>query len=185
MSTKWPHTGAVLTGGQSTRMGTAKGDLILPSGGTMIEVVIQTLAEVCADVVTVGGRSGGRRFVADLRRGAGPLGGIEALLASGFDEDYLICPNDLPLMSPGLARRLTAPSDAIVTAFQTEDGRIQSLPIRITTAALPTVSAALDRGQNAIHRVLRELEADRIRITDDEAQSLRNINTPIDFDSIR
>ncbi len=185
MSKTWPHTGAVLAGGASSRMGVPKSELVLPTGQSMIEAVIQTLEIVCSRVVTVGGRSGIRSFVPDLRSGAGPLGGIEALLASGFDEEYLICPNDIPLMSPGLARRLTATSDAIVTAFQTEDGHIQSLPIRITNAALPAVSAALDRGQNAIHRVLRELEADRIHITDDEAQSLHNINNPIDFDSIR
>ena len=165
-------------------MGAAKADLILPTGQTMVEAVIQLLENICAEVVTVGGRSGERRFVADLRSGAGPLGGIEALLASGFDENYLICPNDNPLMSPGLARRLTTPSNAMVTAFETEDGRIQSLPLRISVGALPTVTSALDTGQNAIHHVLTQLETERIPITDDEAQDLRNINTPGDFDSI-
>ncbi|MEX0795323.1 MAG: molybdenum cofactor guanylyltransferase [Acidimicrobiia bacterium] len=184
MSPKWPHTGAVLAGGASSRMGTAKGDLVLPTGQTMIEAVIQTLTAVCVDVVTVGDRSVRQRFVADLRSGAGPLGGIEALLASGLDDLYLVCPNDIPLMPSGLARRLTAPSDAMATAFQTADGRIQSLPIRISTRALPTVTAALDGGQNAIHHVLTQLETDRIPITADEAQGLRNINTPGDFDSI-
>jgi molybdopterin-guanine dinucleotide biosynthesis protein A len=165
-------------------MGAAKGDLLLPTGQTMIHAVIQILEDICAEVVTVGGRSVGRRFVVDLRSGAGPLGGIEALLASGFDENYLICPNDIPLMSPALARRLTAPSDAMATAFQTEDGRIHSLPIRVSVAALPTVTAALDRGQNAIHHVLTQLETERIPITADEARGLGNINTPGDFDSI-
>lgn len=184
MSTKWPHTGAVLAGGASSRMGTAKGDLVLATGQTMIDAVIQTLAEVCVGVVTIGGRSEGCGFVPDLRNGAGPLGGIEALLASGIDDRYLVCPNDIPLMPPGLARRLTAPSDSIVTAFQTEDGRIQSLPIRISAEALPKVRAALDGGENAIYHVLAQLETDRIPITADEAQGLRNINTPGDVDSI-
>lgn len=165
-------------------MGRAKGTLPLPTGQTMIEAVIETLESVCVEVVTVGGDIEGRRFVPDLRSGAGPLGGMEALLASGFDETYLISPNDIPLMSPGLARRLTAPSDATVTAFQTEDGRIQSLPLRISVAALTTVTAALDRGQNAIHQVLAQLTIDRIQISDDEAPGLRNINDPDDFDAI-
>ncbi len=165
-------------------MGAAKSQLVLPTGQTMLEAVIQTLESVCPKVVTVGHRFGRRSFVPDRRSGAGPLGGIEALLASGLDESYLVCPNDIPLMTAELVGRLTAPSEAMVTAFQTEDGRIQSLPIRITTAALPTVSAALDRGQNAIHLVLRELETDRIGLTDEEAQCLRNINTPGDFDSV-
>lgn len=184
MSTRWPHTGAVLAGGDSTRMGTAKGDLILPSGRTMIEAVVQTLAEVCAAVVTVGGKARERGGVADLRSGAGPLGGIEALLASGLDDTYLVCPNDIPLMTAGLARRLTAPSDAVATIFAIEGVRIQSLPLCISVAALPTVTAALDGEQNAIHHVLARLDTARIPISQDEAQALRNINTRSDFNSI-
>ncbi len=183
-SEKWPHIGAVLTGGASRRMGTAKANLVLPTGQTMIEAVIQVVADVCTDVVTVGSSVGGRRFVADLRSGAGPLGGIEALLASGLDQNYLICPNDIPMLSPDLVRRLTVHTVAIATALQTEDGRIQSLPIRLSAAALPTVTGALDAGRNAIHHVLNRLEVDRIAITDDEARGLRNVNTPGDFNSI-
>lgn len=184
MSTKWPHTGAVLAGGSSTRMGAAKSDLILPTGETMIEAVIQTLAETCAQVVTVGGRSWGPRAVADLRSGAGPLGGIEALLASGLDDRYLICPNDIPLMTAELAYRLTAPSDAMATIFATEGLRIRSLPLNISVAALPMVTAALERGENAIHRVLARMDTDRIPISEEEAQALRNINTRSEFNSI-
>jgi len=165
-------------------MGTDKSDLVLATGQTMIEAVIQTLTEVCAEVVTIGGRSWGRRFVPDLRNGAGPLGGIEALLASDLDDRYLVCPNDIPLMPSGLARRLTVPTDSIATAFQTEDGRIQSLPITISAVALPTVTAALDGGENAIHLVLAHLEIDLVSITADEAQGLRNFNTPGDVESI-
>jgi molybdopterin-guanine dinucleotide biosynthesis protein A len=184
MSTTWPHTGAVLAGGSSTRMGATKSDLVLPTGGTMIEAVIHTLGEVCAQVVTVGGRSWGPKAVPDLRSGAGPLGGIEALLASGLDDNYLACPNDIPLLTAELALRLTAPSDATATIFATDGVRIQSLPLRISVAALPIVTAALDRGENAIHRVLSQLETERIPISEEEALVLRNLNTPGDFNSL-
>jgi len=184
MSTTWPHTGAVLAGGSSTRMGATKSDLVLPTGGTMIEAVIETLAGVCAQVVTVGGRGWGPKAVPDLRSGAGPLGGIEALLASGLDDNYLACPNDIPLLTAELAHRLTAPSDAMATIFTTDGVRIQSLPLRISVAALPLVTAALDRGENAIHRVLARLDADRIPISEEEARALRNINTRSEFNSI-
>jgi molybdopterin-guanine dinucleotide biosynthesis protein A len=184
MTAKWPHTGAVLVGGASKRMGIPKGDLVLSTGLTMAESVARVLESVCAEVVAVGGPSGVRRFVPDRRSGFGPLGGIESLLASSLDDEYVVSPNDIPLMSPDLARRLTAPSDLSVTAFQTGDGLIHSLPIRIAGAALPAVTAALDRGQNAIHHLLDRLEVDRVPISDDEARGLRNINTPTDFDSL-
>lgn len=181
---KWPHTGAVLAGGSSTRMGEAKSDMILPTGETMIEAVITTLDEVCARVVTVGGTSRGRKVVADLRSGKGPLGGIEALLRSDLDDNYLICPNDMPLLTAGLVRRLTVPSDAMATIFDMGGVRIQTLPLRISVTALPTVSAALDRGENAIHRVLARLDKDMIRINEEEARALKNINTLSEFTSI-
>ncbi len=185
MIAKWPHIGAVLAAGASSRMGTAKGDLVLPGGQTMLQAVIKTLESTCVEVVTIGTRFEAHRFVPDLRSGAGPLGGIEALLASGFDETYLISPNDIPLLSPEMFQRLTVPSEAVATAFQTEDARIQALPLRISVAALPTVTAALERGHNAVHNVLARLEVHRIPISDDEARGLRNINTRGDFDSIR
>lgn len=181
---KWPHTGAVLAGGSSTRMGADKSDLILPTGGTMIEAVIHTLAEVCVQVVTVGGRGWGPRAIADVRTGAGPLGGIEALLASGLDDRYLICPNDIPLMTTALAHRLAASSDAMATVFATEGVRTRSLPLNISAAALPTVSAALERGENAIHRVLARLDTNRIPISEEDARALRNINTRSELNSI-
>jgi molybdopterin-guanine dinucleotide biosynthesis protein A len=180
----WPHTGAVLAGGESTRMGVAKEDLLLSDGSTMIGRVIQTLEQVCMRVVTVGGEQQGQPHVPDIRRGAGPLGGIEALLASGLDEEYLVCPCDIPLATQELVRRLTAPSEAVATLFEVQGDPVHSLPLRISIAALGTVTTALDAGKNAIHTVLAGIETERISITGDEAAQLRNVNTPDDYNAI-
>jgi molybdopterin-guanine dinucleotide biosynthesis protein A len=56
--------------------------------------------------------------------------------------------------------------------------------LRISVAALDTVSAALDAGRNAIHTVLAELETERVSISRAEAAGLRNINTPEDYSAI-
>lgn len=150
----------------------------------MIGTVIQTLEKVCARVVTVGGEHLVQPNVPDLRHGAGPLGGIEALLASGLDDDYLVCPSDIPLITPELVRRLTAPTDAVATFFEVQGDPAHSLPLRISVAALHMVSAALDTGRNAIHAVLAEIETERVTITAAEAAGLRNINTPEDYNGI-
>jgi molybdopterin-guanine dinucleotide biosynthesis protein A len=184
MAELWPHTGAVLAGGSSTRMGVPKEDLLLPGGMSMIGRVIQTLEKVCARVVTVGGEHMVQQNVLDLRHGAGPLGGIEALLASGLDDNYLVCPSDIPLITPELVRRLNAPSDSVATFFEVQGDPVHSLPLRISVAALDTVSAALDAGRNAIHTVLAELETERVSISRAEAAGLRNINTPEDYSAI-
>lgn len=184
MTEPWPHTGAVLAGGESTRMGVLKEDLLLPDGGSMIGSVLRTLEEVCARVVTVGGGQWRQANVPDLRHGVGPLGGIEALLASGVDEEYLVCPSDVPLITPKLIRRLTSPTEAVATIFDVKGGPVHSLPLRISIAALDTVTAALDAGENAVHSVLARLETTRVSITGAEAAGLRNINTPEDYSGI-
>jgi molybdopterin-guanine dinucleotide biosynthesis protein A len=165
-------------------MGVPKEDLLLSAGSSMIERVIQTLEEVCIRVVTVGGEPRRQAHVPDVRRGAGPLGGIEALLASGLDEEYLVCPSDIPLATRDLVFLLTASSGAVATLFEVQGDPVHSLPLRISIAALDTVTEALDAGQNAIHTVLAGIETERISITGEEAAQLRNVNTPDDYNAI-
>jgi molybdopterin-guanine dinucleotide biosynthesis protein A len=178
---KWPHTGAVLMGGESTRMGVPKEDLQMVDGRTMLETVVQTMEEVCVRVITVGGEERRGPHVPDIRRRAGPLGGIEALLASGMDEEYLVCPSDIPMISQELIRRLTTTSEAVATIFEVEGDPVHSLPLRVSTAALDSVTSALDAGENAVHLVLARFKTERISISREEAAGLRNINSPDDY----
>lgn len=148
----------------------------------MIEAVITTLKDVCQTVVVVGGVAEGFPSVADRRPGVGPLGGIEALLASGIDDEYLVCPSDTPLITPRLLRRLMTPSDSMATIFEVEgESRVQSLPLRISAKALGTVEAALDAGQNSIHGLLDGIDVSRVSITARLAKELLNINTPGEY----
>ncbi|MCI0630301.1 MAG: molybdenum cofactor guanylyltransferase [Phycisphaerales bacterium] len=122
MEEKWPHTGAVLVGGGSSRMGRPKQDIVLSDGQTMLGRVVGTLAGVCEHVVLVGvnaaestnlaGLDRPVRSVGDLRPGLGPLGGIEALLASGLDAEYLVCPCDVPMINARLLLKLIEPAQS-------------------------------------------------------------------------
>ena len=130
----WPHTGVVLAGGASRRMGRPKHELKLPDGRTMLEVVTEALREVCARVVVTGDMEIGLQRVADLRPDQGPLGGIEAILASGLDAQYLVCPCDMPLVTGTLLQRLTGPADGGATVFQIEgEDSVRPLPARISS----------------------------------------------------
>lgn len=166
-------------------MGTPKTDILLPNGDTMMTAVIATLREVCAEVVVVGAKYSGHRSIADRRAGAGPLGGIEALLASGLDETYLVCPIDVPLITSELLYRLTSPRGPVATIFEIEgESRIQSLPVRISASALEAAVAALDAGHNAVHALLARLDIARVPISRDEASALKNVNTPDDYNNL-
>lgn len=182
MDRRWPHTGAVLAGGASARMGHPKEDLPFGAGATMFDAVASTLESFVGRVVVVGREFPGRQSISDLRKGAGPLGGVEALLKSGIDDEYLVCPSDIPLATPELLMLLTAPSNALATIFDvTGGGPMQSLPLRISAGAAPSITTALDEGHNAIHSFLASIDVDRIVLTPDQATGLLNINTPEDY----
>jgi molybdopterin-guanine dinucleotide biosynthesis protein A len=182
----WPHTGAVLAGGASRRMGRPKHDLILPDGRTMLEAVAGALGEICARVVVVGDVETGFQRVADLRPDHGPLGGIEALLASGLDTQYLVCPCDVPLVTGALLRSLTGPSASAATVIRIEgEDAIRPLPARISADLLETVGALLDEQRRAVHQLMSAIEVEVVAMAPEEARQLANVNTPQEYEALR
>jgi len=134
------------------------------------------------------GRAERHATISDLRPQAGPLGGIEALLASGIDAppagagQYLICPCDVPLITPELLRLLAQPSDGPASVFRV-DGRdeIEPLPARLSTAALPEVRRMLETQHRSVWRLMQELQSRVIPIALQDAFQLHNVNTIEDF----
>ena len=184
MPEKWPHTGAVLAGGAGRRMGRRKDSLPLPGGRTMLAVVHSVLSEVCESVVVVGDAETDLPRIEDLRPGQGPLGGIEALLATGDDTQYLVCPCDLPLITPSVLRRLTEPGP-VATVFQVEgEADFWPMPVRVSVQALGAVRAHLDGGRRAVHDLVRALEPEVINVSREEAAALANVNTPDDYERL-
>jgi molybdopterin-guanine dinucleotide biosynthesis protein A len=186
-------TGAILAGGRSLRMGRDKAMIVMPDGRPMIEHVRAAMSPICARVVIVGRADIAQMMdcdsLDDLRPGRGPLGGIEALLASGIDPrgEYLICPCDVPMMSSAILQ-LLASSRACTVAPATVlrvrgCASFESLPLRIHEVALGTVTEHLDRGVHALWRVLDALRPQVIEIDKSMASGLRNINTPGDLQS--
>jgi molybdopterin-guanine dinucleotide biosynthesis protein A len=167
-------------------MGRPKHSLRLPGGTTMLEAVAAALGAVCAQVVVVGDVETGLRRIADLRPGQGPLGGLEALLASGLDTQYLVCPCDVPLVTPVLLARLTAPSDKPATVYRVEgEPDFWPLPARIAAGALDVARSRLDRGERAVHDFMRALRLEVVAVSKEDAGLLANVNTPEDFARLR
>jgi molybdopterin-guanine dinucleotide biosynthesis protein A len=183
-------TGAILAGGMSTRMGQDKASLRLRDGRTMLHRMVRVMGELCEPVVIVGphipGDTDHHVHVDDLRKHCGPLGGIEALLASGIDPQgqYLICPCDLPLITAVILRMLMESGGRPATAFHLEGTpaqSIESLPARISADALPAVRRLLDAGQRSIWKLMEELRPNVVTLDADLARRLHNVNTPDDL----
>ncbi len=190
MPERWPHTGAILAGGESRRMGRPKASLPLPGGQTMIETVAETLAAVCRSVVVVGSadpvsEAPSLRHLADLRPGEGPLAGIEALLASGLDTEYLVCPCDVPLVTAGLLERLTAPCGSLATVLRIgAENAFRPLPARLSAASLDRVRAQLDRHERAVHAFIQSIDPHVVDMPREAADQLLNANTPAEYEAL-
>lgn len=178
-STPCSATGAILMGGRSTRMGTPKHAIMLPDGRAMIEHVADVLRPVCPRQVVLGPQSPlpGVHAIPDLRQGLGPLAGIEALLVSGLDDTYLVVPCDTPRLTADVLRALLSAPPAPVAVLRLA-GEVQSLPLRVSTEALPTIRAMLDRGERAVHRLIASLPVAFVEAPPAWADHLVNINTP-------
>ena len=181
---RWPHTGAILAGGGSTRIGSPKHALSLPDGSTMIEAVATALGAVCERLVILGAEDAmpALPHVADLRPGCGPLGGIEALLASGIDTQYLVCPCDLPWVTSELFNALLRPSQATATVFRLEgSAHIEPLPARISAVALEATRRFLDEGRRAVHQLMETIDVQEVSAPSAWSKLLTNVNTPQEY----
>lgn len=113
----------------------------------------------------------------DLRRGLGPLAGIETALLTGRGELNLILACDMPGVKSTWLHRLlkkAQETDALCLASRDPSGRVHPLCAVYRTECLPTVQRALDAGRLKLLDLLKDLDA----ATLEARQTISNINTP-------
>ncbi|MCP3905597.1 MAG: molybdenum cofactor guanylyltransferase [Planctomycetes bacterium] len=180
-------TGAILAGGASRRMGRRKEVLPAGDGVTMIERVESVLAPLTSRVVVVGDTPAlpDHERVFDLRPDQGPLGGIEALLASGLDRHFLVVPCDMPRLTTDLLALLAVGCDEPATVFRLKGtAEPYPLPVRLDVAALPMVRRHLDEGRRALRDLLAALRPRIVDVAADRAGQLANVNTPAEHSAL-
>jgi molybdopterin-guanine dinucleotide biosynthesis protein A len=173
--------GAILSGGEATRFaGAPKGLVEISPGAAIIAHVLEEMAASgLGEIIIVANdrepyRPFAREVVSDLRRGVGPLAGIESALthfASSHDA-VLFCPCDLP----GITRRefrglLSAFLDSagpVVTA-ETDGFLWHPLCCVVRGAMLKEVRGAIDRGVRSVNALWRESGAVPVHFDDDSA----------------
>ncbi len=180
--------GGLLAGGRSRRMGQDKAGAPWLGEQRLADAALTSLEAVC-DVVVVLGHGNGLDHrpdvtrLPDLRQDAGPLAGLEALLASGRARRYLICPCDMPLVSPTLLSALLDTSgEAVVT--RREGGDRSPLPLALDGGLLARLQAFMDQGGRSVYSFLRLLDTAEVELPGD-AHNLMNVNTPADLEHAR
>jgi len=183
-------------------MGTDKAFVVF-QGRTLIERVVDALAQVCGEIVIVANDSQpyvrfDARVVPDTLPNFGPLAGLHAGLSAMRAELGVVVAVDMPFLNPALLRAMIAAADgwdAVIPALSAEvsadalkqkrakDLDLHPLHAVYRRTCLPMIQAAIDRGDRRLNAFLSDVKvryfgAEEIRAHDPDLRSLMNVNTP-------
>jgi molybdenum cofactor guanylyltransferase len=162
-----PVHGFVLAGGKSSRMGVDKATMLF-CGRPMVEIAVEKLRGVCAEVSIVGNREdlvGFAPVVPEARLNVGPAAGIEAGLRAATQPWAMFVPVDVPLVPEELLRSWVA---AVIeeggagcgVSFLRVNKEKQPAFCAILREGLGSVAAALERGERRLADILASLDED-------------------------
>ncbi|MEG9884714.1 MAG: molybdenum cofactor guanylyltransferase [Hyphomicrobiales bacterium] len=164
----------ILAGGESSRMGKDKSSLCFKG---------KTLLRHMGDVLTHAGLEksiiSGPNHIADEIRGAGPLGGVHAVLrhVGGRHAHLVFAPVDMPALTSRLIRRLmnAPPSHALVHYAA------HKVPFRLSTDKrwFELADSLLRDGENVSLGYFQECVPGRLalEVEDGDRSAFANINT--------
>ncbi|OGT54847.1 MAG: hypothetical protein A3E01_19245 [Gammaproteobacteria bacterium RIFCSPHIGHO2_12_FULL_63_22] len=175
----------ILAGGQGLRLGGADKATVRLHG---VDLLSRTLAAAgggfLETLLSYNGSDlraarAGLSWVPDLRPGnAGPLAGLESLLAMARGDWLLVLPVDLRDANADVVQRLCdSPGGRAV--IRDADGLQPLVSIWPVVEARRVVSLALDVGERAVHPLLSQLAMADVDIS---PARLGNLNTPKDFE---
>ncbi len=180
----------IFVGGESRRMGRAKGLFMAPGAGghNLVERLHSELTRVAKQTpcVLVGARPEYAHLpfatIEDAQEKSGPLGGLVSLLMEAEKrgaKSVLVLACDFPYLSGELMGRLLGmPLEEVSCAHL--DGRFQPLFARYSLAVLPRFSQALHEGRLALQPLLRESQVALLTLSEEEKLLLRDWDTPED-----
>ncbi len=177
----WPHTVAILIGGQSKRMGSPKHLVELSNGKTMLDMMLEFSWSVGKQTVILGGDVTGQRCIHDLRKQQGPVAGIEALLNSDIDKNYLVVGCDMPNLKKIDVEPLLASNDNAVFSC---GNRLLGLPLLIKSEELSSCTAYLDSGGRSIRGFVSEIPHIEVKLEDSKSSRLLSINSTDDLNKL-
>jgi molybdenum cofactor guanylyltransferase len=173
-----PIPALLLTGGASSRMGTAKATLLV-DGEPLARRSARLLAQVCDPVVEVGPGYSDLPTAAEAEPGRGPLAALVAGAdVVGITSPVLLLACDLPFVNVDLLTRLVeAPGGGTVVPVD-RDGVVQPVCARYSTDALLRARDLLAAGERSLRSLLVQVPVTRLDGFDE--QVLADVDTPDD-----
>ena len=179
-------SGAVLTGGRSTRMGRDKALLEIRGRPRVAAARDALVGAGAAEVVAVGGDGEalarlGFRHVVDRWPGDGPLGGVVTALRAAVHEVVVVLACDLPDVEPAAVIAVLAALGSADAAIPEVDGRRQVLLAAYRRTCIVQLEAALAAGERALRDAVRRLAVAPVELAD--ARWVHNVNVPGDIEA--
>jgi molybdenum cofactor guanylyltransferase len=188
------RAGVVLCGGKSQRMGASKpslpiaGEWMLPRVVRLMRDVVNTVVVVAAPKQDLPSLPCEVRVVRDEREGRGPLQGLAAGLAAIQDsaDAAFVSSCDVPFLRPALVRRmfeLLGPASVCVPQI---DGHFHPLSAVYRVGIIEAVNSLLDANRLKVQELFelvptRIVTSEELRDVDPMLESLRNVNTPEEY----
>ncbi len=180
--------GVILAGGESSRMGMNKSQIVLRNGRTMLEQMIAQLQPIVDEIIVAGGTEincslGGVKSLSDLHPHCGPISGIETALTSNYTDAYLIVACDQPLLTTSLlAKLISEVKKTALVYFKDESGNcLDPFPGLYPSIFSINYSTAIADQNFSIRRIAASLPTEWIEISNEEAAQLKSFNTPQDL----
>lgn len=169
--------GVVLCGGQSSRMGQNKAELIY-QGSPLKTHMKSVLLAGGVDKVYFSGPGG----IEDKLSGLGPLSGLSSCLAQLDDESkVLFVPVDMPLLDSKLINELIQAADeSEVTRFK---GQHFPVMLKNTAKVRSIIRQQLKDKQLALHQLFKRLHEQLIE-SNIKIKHFTNVNTPDEWQAL-
>ncbi len=189
-----PISGLVLAGGASQRMGRNKAFLEL-DGRPLIEIVVERMASVCAEVLIVAGDAQpyadlGVSVVEDRFRGVGVLGGLHAGLEAAAYDLTLVVGCDMPFLNPDLLRAFADWAEGFDVTLLRQGEQVEPLHGAYRRTCLSAIETAIRARRRRIisffpHVRVRYVTPDDVIPFDPDLRSFRNLNTPQEWKAVQ
>jgi len=161
----------ILAGGSSQRMGVDKRQLLL--GGVVLPDWCRMTVESLDCHVNI--------IKEDLRKGHGPLGGVETGLMHSTNAFHLFLSCDMPFVSSLTIKDLIAviQDDQTITCMEASGKR--GFPLGLPGSFLPFVKNQLDKGRRSLRPLFNHPKATVLRWGKEDEVEATNLNNQDEF----
>jgi molybdopterin-guanine dinucleotide biosynthesis protein A len=173
-------TGIILAGGQSKRMGTDKG-LILLNGKPLISYAIDTLSGFCDEIIISANddayNSFGLKVVPDLMTGQGPMGGIYSCLKAVKTKYAIVLSCDMPFVDRQIIELLLTGQKHFQAVLPGYNNFMQPVCALYNSEILPLIEHHLFSGKLKLAGFVEMLNHKIVDISNEDEYKLLSINT--------